>query len=48
VEFGNDSSKQARWRAFLKRSARTQAPENLAEVVGEPRAFLEPILAALT
>lgn len=47
VEFGNDPGKQTQWRAFLKRSALTQAPGNLAEAVEELRAFFEPILAAL-
>ena len=46
-EFGNDSGKQTQCRAFLKRSALTQAPENLAEVVEQLRTFFEPILGAL-
>jgi len=46
AEFGNDPGKQAQWRAFLKRSALTQAPGNLAEVVEELRGFFEPILGA--
>lgn len=46
-EFGNDSGKRTQWRAFLKRSALTKAPENLAEVVEQLRTFFEPILGAL-
>jgi predicted nucleotidyltransferase component of viral defense system len=47
AEFGNDPGKQAQWRAFRKRSALSQAPGNLAEVVEELRVFFEPILGAL-
>jgi predicted nucleotidyltransferase component of viral defense system len=47
LEFGNDPSKQAQWRAFLKRSALTKVPVNLAEVVEELGAFFEPILSTL-
>jgi hypothetical protein len=46
-EFGNDSGKHTQWRAFLGRSALTQAPENLAGVVEQLRTFFEPILGAL-
>lgn len=47
AEFGDDPSKQAQWRAFLKRSLLTQVPGDLAEVVQELRAFFEPILRTL-
>ncbi len=47
AEFGNDPGKQTQWRAFLKRSALTNAPENLGEVVEQLRTFFEPILGAL-
>ncbi len=47
AEFGNDPGKQAQWRAFLKRSALTEAPGNLADMVEELRVFFEPILEAL-
>jgi hypothetical protein len=41
AEFGNGPGKQT------KRSAITQAPESLTNVVGELRTFFEPILGAL-
>ena len=44
TEFGNDPTKQVQWTAFLKRSALTEAPDNLADVVRELRAFFEEIL----
>lgn len=47
AEFGNDPGKQTQWRAFLKRSALTNAPENLGEVVEQLRTFFEPILGTL-
>ncbi len=47
-QFGTDPAKQAQWRAFLKRSALTDAPGQLAVVVEELRASFEPILANLT
>lgn len=47
AEFGSDPGKQTQWRAFLKRSALTNAPENLGEVVEQLRTFFEPILGAL-
>ena len=43
--FGADTAKQVQWKAFLKRSALTAAPESLTEVVEEIRLFFEPILA---
>ena len=46
-QFGTDPVKQTQWRAFLKRSALTQAPEQLSVVVEELRAFFEPILTSL-
>jgi hypothetical protein len=47
AEFGNDPGKQTQCRAFLKRSAITQAPESLTDVVEELRTFFEPILGSL-
>jgi hypothetical protein len=47
AEFGNDPGMQTQWRAFLKRSAITQAPESLADVAEELRTFFEPILGDL-
>jgi predicted nucleotidyltransferase component of viral defense system len=44
TQFGNDPTKQVQWTAFLKRSALTEAPGNLADVVRELRAFFEEIL----
>jgi predicted nucleotidyltransferase component of viral defense system len=44
TEFGNDPAKQVQWTAFLKRSALTEAPGNLADVVEELRVFIEPLL----
>ena len=46
-QFGSDPAKQAQWRAFLKRSALTDVPEQLAVVVEELRAFFEPIFTSL-
>jgi hypothetical protein len=43
--FGTDPAKQIQWKAFLKRSALTEAPESLMDVVEEIRLFFEPILA---
>jgi len=40
IAFGSDPTKQVQWVAFLKRSALTEAPENLADVVKELREFL--------
>ena len=47
-QFGTDPAKQAQWRAFLKRSALTDAPEQLSLVVEDLRAFFVPIFASLT
>jgi Nucleotidyl transferase AbiEii toxin, Type IV TA system len=47
AEFGNDPGKQIQWRAFIKRSAITQAPESLTDVVEELRTFFEPVLGTL-
>ena len=46
-QFGTDLAKQAQWRAFLKRSALKDAPEQLSVVVEELRAFFEPIFTSL-
>jgi hypothetical protein len=43
--FGADPAKQIQWKAFLKRSALTEAPDSLREVVEEIRLFFESILA---
>ena len=43
--FGADPTKQIQWRALLKRSGLTEAPESLTDVVEEIRLFFEPILA---
>lgn len=42
--FGTDLAKQIQWKAFLKCSALTAAPESLRDV-DEIRLFLEPMLA---
>jgi hypothetical protein len=42
--FGADPTKQIQWKAFLKRSALTEAPDSLMDVVEEIRLFFEPIL----
>ncbi|MDQ2925350.1 MAG: nucleotidyl transferase AbiEii/AbiGii toxin family protein [Acidobacteriota bacterium] len=42
--FGTDPTKQVQWKAFLKRSAITEAPEDLTEAVEEIRLFFAPIL----
>jgi len=44
IAFGSDPTKQVQWVAFLKRSALTEAPENLADVVKELREFFGEIL----
>lgn len=45
--FANDATKQAQWKAFLKRTKITDAPEELNEVVRLIRAFLgQPLLTA--
>ena len=46
-QFGTDPVKQAQWRAFLKRSALKDAPEQFSVVVEELRAFFEPIFMSL-
>jgi predicted nucleotidyltransferase component of viral defense system len=43
-EFCNDPAKQAQWRAFLKRSNLTDAPEKLTEIGEVLREFFAPIL----
>jgi hypothetical protein len=43
-EFGNDPTKQSQWTAYLKRSAITEAPANLADLVEELRRFFAEIL----
>jgi len=46
-EFANDAMKQAQWKAFIKRSQLTDAPEELPGAVHLIRLFLEqPLLAA--
>lgn len=47
-EFGNDPTKQMQWRAFLKRSALTEVPDSLNEVVAELWAFFGPLLQKVT
>jgi hypothetical protein len=47
-EFGNDPTKQVQWRAFLKRSALTEVPDSLNEVVAELWAFFGPLLQKFT
>ena len=42
--FGTDPTKQVQWKAFLKRSAITEAPASLPQVVEEIRRFFAPIL----
>jgi hypothetical protein len=39
--------KETQWRVFLRRSAITQAPERLTDVIEELRTFFEPILGTL-
>ena len=46
-QFGTDPAKQTQCRAFLKRSALTQAQEQLSVVVEELLAFFEPIFMSL-
>ena len=46
-QFGTDPAKQTQWRAFLKRSALKDAPEQLSVVVEELRAYFEPIFTSL-
>jgi len=43
-EFGADPVKQVQWKAFLKRSSLTAAPDSLTAVVEEIRLFFKPIL----
>jgi predicted nucleotidyltransferase component of viral defense system len=44
-EFGADPVKQVQWKAFLKRSSLTAAPDSLTDVVEEIRLFFfEPVL----
>jgi len=45
--FGQDASKQTQWRAFLRRSAITDAPAAFADVVAAVADFLGPVLTAL-
>jgi len=46
-EFANDAMKQAQWKAFIKRSQLTDAPDELPVVVHLIRLFLEqPLIAA--
>lgn len=47
VEFCGDPSKQTQWRAFLRRSRITEAPENLSEIGENLRRFFVPILKDL-
>jgi len=47
-EFGNDPTKQVQWRAFLKRSALTEIPDSLNEVVAELWASFGPLLQKFT
>ena len=42
--FGTDPVKRIQWKAFLKRSALSTAPDSLTDVVEEIRLFFEPIL----
>jgi hypothetical protein len=42
--FGTDPVKQIQWKAFLKRSALSTAPDSLTDVVEEIRLFFEPFL----
>lgn len=42
--FANDSTKQAQWAAFLRRSGLTGVPEHFHEVVAALRQFIEPVL----
>jgi len=46
LQFGTDPAKQTQWRAFLKRSALKDAPEQLSVVVEGLRAIFEPILTS--
>jgi len=45
VSFGDDPAKQKQWRAFLKRSRLTAAPDSLSEVVEELHTFFATILS---
>jgi predicted nucleotidyltransferase component of viral defense system len=45
TEFGSDPTKQVQWTAFLRRSALTEAPNDLANVVQDLRVFFEEIFS---
>lgn len=46
--FASDGTKTAQWRALLHRSRLTDAPTDLAEVVGDLAVFLGPVTQALS
>lgn len=46
-QFRRDATKQAQWRAFLRKFMLTEAPDSFEEVVGTVSAFLEPVTEAL-
>jgi len=46
--FARDETKQAQWRAFLRRSRIENAPRSFAEVVAAVAALLRPVLSALS
>lgn len=45
--FAADRAKQALWDAFLKRAAPALTPPPFADVIGEIRTFIDPVLSAL-
>jgi len=45
--FAQDATKQAQWRAFVRKAALDNAPVELAEVIGGIRGFLQPVAKAL-
>ncbi len=47
AQFGHDATKQTQWRAFLRRSALDDVPEDLASVVAALAAFTGPVLTSL-
>jgi predicted nucleotidyltransferase component of viral defense system len=46
--FAEDAGKAAQWRAFLRRSQITDAPQNLTEAVAHLAAFLGPVADAVS
>lgn len=47
IELAKDSSKQLQWASFVRKSKLVNAPEALADVIGEITGFLNPIAVAI-